>query len=86
MESFIAQGANVNYIKIDASVSKQFIFIHMYCICRLYMNCLSVCVFEYQPVFQVLNLPAHLCLVKTSDLVATVPQASCYGYSYPQLK
>ena len=31
-------------------VSKQLIFIHMYCICRLYIhvNCLSVCVFEYQ--------------------------------------
>ena len=35
--------------------------------------------------FQVLNSPAHLCLIKTRDLLAIVPQASCYGFSYPQL-
>ena len=43
MESFIAKGANVNYIRFD--VSKQLILIYMYCICRLYINCLSVCMF-----------------------------------------
>ena len=35
--------------------------------------------------FQVLNSPAHLCLIKTRDLLAIVPQASFYGFSYPQL-
>ena len=57
----------------------------MYCICRLCINCLSICAFEYQPVFQVLNLSAHLCLEKTSDFVAIISQASCDGYYYPQL-
>ena len=60
---------------------------HMCYICRLYIKTvyLYVCVFEYQPVFQALNLPAHLCLVKTSDLVVIVPQASCYGYYHLRL-
>ena len=78
------EGANVNFI-LDTTVSKLLIFMLMYCICRLYINCFCICVFEYQPVFQVLNLPTFLCLVKTIDFVAIVPQASCYDCSHPQL-